>query len=259
MSGASGTLVDELATRLAEAERGRRAIPQLVDEHPDLDVDTAYEVQRLGFERRVAAGDRVLGYKLGLTSRAKQEAMGVSDPLWGRLAASMLHAEEEPLAVGELIHPRAEPELVFLLGGDLEGPGVSVADVLSATEGVLPGLEVLDSRYEDFKFTLPDVIADNASAARVVVGGRLVSPERFDPRLEGMVLRSGGEVAATAAGAAVSAHPAAAVAWLANSVGRLEAGSLVFSGGLCAPVPMAPGSTVTAEYTHLGSVTLRAV
>lgn len=258
MSATGATLVDELATRLAEAERGRRAIPQLVGEHPDLDVDTAYEIQRLGFERRVAGSDRMLGYKLGLTSRAKQEAMGVSDPLWGRLAASMLLPEEEPLVVGELIHPRAEPELVFLLGDDLEAPGVSVADVLRATEGVLPGLEVLDSRYEEFKFTLPDVIADNASAARVVVGGRLLSPERFDLRLEGMVLRSGGEVVATAAGAAVSAHPAAAVAWLANSVGRLEAGSLVFSGGLTAPVPLEPGGAVTAEFTNLGSVTLRA-
>jgi len=251
--------VDELATRLADAERERRAIPQLVADHPDLDVQTAYAVQRIGFQRRLDGGDRVLGYKLGLTSRAKQEAMGVSDPLSGRLATSMLMAEEEPLAVDGLIHPRAEPELVFLLGEDLEGPGVSVARVLSATEGILPGLEILDSRYEDFKFTLPDVVADNASAAKVLVGGRLVSPDRFDSRLEGMVLRAGGDVVATAAGAAVSSHPAAAVAWLVNSLGRVEAGSLVFSGGLTAPVPLRPGTTVTAEYTHLGSITVRAV
>lgn len=252
-------LANALADRLDDAERERRAIPQLVTDHPDLDVATAYEAQRIGFERRLAAGDRLVGYKLGLTSRAKQEAMGVRDPLWGRLAASMVMAEEEPLVVGELIHPRAEPELVFLLGRDIEGPGAAVASVLAATEGVLPGLEILDSRYEDFRFTLPDVIADNASAAKVLMGGRLVSPREFDPRLEGMVLRSGGDVVHTAAGAAVSAHPAAAVAWLANRVGRLEAGSVVFSGGLTAPVPLEPGGTVTAEFTHLGSITVRAV
>lgn len=252
-------LAVSLADRLGHAERERRAIPQLVADHPDLDVATAYETQRIGFERRLAAGDRLGGYKLGLTSRAKQEAMGVDAPLWGRLADSMFMAEEDPLVVGDLIHPRAEPELVFLLGEDVVGSGATIASVLRATAGVLPGLEILDSRYEDFRFTLPDVIADNASAAKVLMGGRLISPRDFDPRLEGMVLRSGGEVVHTAAGAAVSGHPAAAVAWLANRVGRLEAGSVIFSGGLTAPVPLHPGGTVTAEFTHLGSVTVRAV
>lgn len=249
---------EDLATRLANAERDRRPIAQLVDDHPDLDVDTAYEIQRIRFERRLADGDRILGYKLGLTARVKQQAMGVDVPLWGRLAVSMLMAEEDPLEVAGLIHPRAEPELVFLLGRDLEGPGASVASALAATEGIAAGLEVLDSRYEDFRFTLPDVVADNASAAKVLVGGALVPPEQFDVRLEGMVLRAGGEVVHTAAGAAVSGHPAAAVAWLANRLGRLEAGSLIFSGGLTAPVPLEPGTVVSAEFTHLGSVGVRA-
>lgn len=252
------SLVDELAERLAAAERERRAIPQLVHDHPELDVETAYEIQEALFTRRVAGGDRRIGYKLGLTSRVKQEAMGVSDPLWARLGASMLHAEEEPLRVDELIHPRAEPELVFLIGEDLQGPGVSVADALAATRGVLPGIEVLDSRYENFKFTLPDVVADNASAARVLVGGRMLPPDRLDLCLEGMVLRASGDVVATAAGAAVSGHPAAAVAWLANSCGLVEAGSLVFSGGMTAPVPLVPGGSVSAQFTNLGSVTLQA-
>lgn len=254
----TATLPEQLADLLDEAARRRLAIPQLVEVHPDLDLETAYAVQRIGFERLLATGDRFLGYKLGLTSRVKQEAMGVAEPLWGRLATSMLMEENQPLSLAGLIHPRVEPEIVFLLGRDVDGPGVTVAEVLAATESIAAGLEVIDSRYRDFKFTLPDVVADNASAARVLVGGRPMSPDRLDVRLEGMVLRSDGEVVHTAAGAAVSGHPAAAVAWLANSLGRLEAGSVVFSGGLTAPVPLAPGLVVSAEFANLGTVSLRA-
>jgi 2-keto-4-pentenoate hydratase len=168
----------------------------------------------------------------------------------------MLHDEEAPLVLDRLIHPRVESELAFLLGDDVDGATATTASVLAATAGVLPALEILDSRYVDFRFTLPDVIADNASAAHLVTGGALLPPGAHDWRLEGMVLRDGGEVVATAAGAAVSGHPAAAVAWLARRVGMLPAGSLVLSGGLTAPVTLAPGSVVTAEFTHLGSVTL---
>ena len=249
--------VAALAGELAAAERERRAIGQLSARADGLDVAAAYEVQRLGFEERLRAGDRPLGFKLGLTSRAKQEAMGVAEPLWGRLSSGMLHAEDVPLDVAGLIHPRVEPEIAFLLGDDVDGATASVPTVLAATEGLFPALEVLDSRYEGFRFTLPDVVADNASAARVVLGGRLLPVAALDPQLEGMVLRAGGEVVDTAAGAAVSGHPAAAVAWLARAAGHLPAGSVVLSGGLTAPVPLAPGLVVSAEYTHLGSVTLR--
>jgi len=250
--------VSTLAGLLWDAEEQRRATAQLTAATPDLDVATAYEVQRVGFERRLAEGDTFLGYKLGLTSRAKQVAMGVDAPLWGRLRAGLLHDEEEPLAVEGLIHPRVEPEIAFLLGADVDGRTATTASVLAATRGLFPALEILDSRYEDFRFTLPDVIADNASAAGVVCGGRLLDPSALDPQLEGMVLRRDGEVVETAAGAAVSGHPANAVAWLARQAGGLAAGALVLSGGLTAPVALAPGMTVTAEFTHLGSVTLRA-
>lgn len=248
--------IDALTEALAAAERDRTPIPQLTERHPDLDSETAYEIQRRGHERRLAAGDTQLGYKLGLTSRAKQVAMGVSEPLWGRLTAGMLLDEEEPLDVAGLIHPRVEPEIAFLLGRDLPGEGATTASVLAATEGVFPALEVLDSRYEGFKFTLSDVVADNASAARVVVGGRLASPHAHDWQLEGMVLRQDGHVRDTAAGAAVSGHPAAAVAWLAQRAGKLPAGSIILSGGLTAPVSLEAGMGVTAEYANLGTVTL---
>jgi len=249
--------VAAVAEELAAAERERRAIGKLTERVDGLDVAAAYEVQRLGFEARLAAGDRPLGFKLGLTSRAKQEAMGVAEPLWGRLSAGMLHDEEVPLDVGALIHPRVEPEIAFLLRADVDGATASVPSVLAATEGLLPALEVLDSRFAGFRFALPDVVADNASAAKVVLGGRLLPVGALDPQLEGMVLRAGGEVAHTAAGAAISGHPAAAVAWLARAAGGLPAGSVVLSGGLTAPVPLAPGLVVSAQFTHLGSVTLR--
>ncbi len=246
-------LADEL--RAAEAER--RSIPQLSAKPDGLDLATAYEVQRHNFERRLAGGDSFMGYKLGLTSRAKQVAMGVASPLWGRLSAGLLHPEEEPLDLGALIHPRVESEIAFLLGRDVDGPTATTASVLAATEGVFPALEILDSRYDDFRFTLADVVADNASAAGVVCGGRLLAPAAVDVQLEGMVLRSDGEVVDTAAGAAVSGHPAAAVAWLAREAGGLPAGAIVLSGGLTAPVSLTPGTVVSAEFTHLGSVTLR--
>lgn len=253
----SGHDLAALAERLWQAEAERRAIPQLTAELPGLTPEDAYAIQRINHERRLAAGQRSIGYKLGLTSRAKQVAMGVAAPLWGHLTTGLLHSEEEPLDVASLIHPRVEPEIAFLLGADVDGPTATVAGVLAATEGVFPALEVLDSRYEDFRFALPDVIADNASAAAIILGGRLLSPMDVDIQLEGMVLRRDGEVVDTAAGAAVSGHPAAAVAWLAREAGGLPAGAVVLSGGLTAPVPLTPGTTVTASFASLGSVTVR--
>lgn len=248
--------VDTYVDRLERAIADKETIDPFSHEK-GFDTELAYAIQKSCYERRISAGDAALGFKLGLTSRAKQEAMGVADPLWGRLTAGMLLAEDEPLDLGTLIHPRAEPELAFLIGRDVDGPTATTASVLVATDAVFPALEILDSRFKNFKFTLPDVIADNGSAARVVVGGRALDPASCDWQLEGMVLRHNGEVISTAAGAAVSGHPAAAVAWLARRVGRLPAGALILSGGLTAPVVLSAGSNITAEFTNLGSVTLR--
>ncbi|HEY2717204.1 MAG TPA: fumarylacetoacetate hydrolase family protein, partial [Solirubrobacterales bacterium] len=241
---------------LAAAAAERRPIPMLSAELPELSVADAYEVQAALVARQLERGDTRIGYKLGLVSRAKQEAMGVAAPLWGRLTDSMLLAEDVPLDTSALIHPRVEPEIAFLLGSDLPAVGASVATVLAATAAVLPALEVLDSRYEEFRFTLPDVIADNASAARIVLGGRSLDPAALDLQLEGMALRRDGTVVHTAAGAAIGGHPAAVVAWLAREVGGLEAGSVILSGGLTAPVELGPGTVVSAEFANLGTVTL---
>jgi len=164
----------------------------------------------------------------------------------------------EPVDRSSLIHPRAEPEIAFLLGRDLTAPA-TVTSVLAATEGVFAAVDILDSRYHDFRFTLPDVVADNASGGRIILGPQARRPDELvDLRLLGCVLRAGGAVVATAAGAAVAGHPAAAVAWLVNRLGAqgqsLRAGMLVLSGGLTAPVPLEPGTAITAELDGLGSI-----
>jgi 2-oxo-3-hexenedioate decarboxylase len=247
--------IAELAARLAKAAADRTAIPPLSGEPPGLDAAAGYAIQAL---TREAAGP-LAGWKLGVTSRAKQAQVGLGEPVRGFLATANALDVGAPLRTGELIQPRAEPEIVFLMGRDLSGPAVTAADVLAATAGVATGIEVLDSRFVDYRFTMPDVIADNTSAGRYVVGAP-VSPDGIDLRLVGVVLEHNGEVIATAAGAASLGHPAAAVAWLARSLAaageRLRAGQIVLSGGLTAAVPLRPGDVVVATIDRLGAVEL---
>jgi 2-oxo-3-hexenedioate decarboxylase len=247
--------IRELADRLAEAAFGRNAIPPLSDGVPGLDVDTGYAIQGLA---RQAAGP-LAGWKLGVTSRAEQAQAGTDSPVRGFLASANALDLGKPLASDELIQPRAQPEIVFIMGRDLAGPAVTGADVLAATASVAAGIEILDSRYADGRLTMPDVIADNASAGRFLVGSP-VPLDGIDLRLVGAVLEHNGEVVGTAAGAAALGHPAAAVAWLARSLAPagegLLAGQVVLSGGLTAAVPVRPGDVVVASVDRLGSVEL---
>jgi 2-oxo-3-hexenedioate decarboxylase len=248
----------QIAGMLASAERDRKALSPFTDEHPDLDERTAYDAQWAGIQARMAAGERLIGAKLGLTSKVKQRAMNVDAPLYGWVTDRMLLPYGEPVELGRFIQPRVEPEIAFQLGRPIATPA-TVTGVLAATEAVFAAVDVLDSRYENYRFTLPDVVADNASAAGFLLGPRAVPPaELEDLRLLGCVLRVGGDVTATAAGAAVMGHPAAAVAWLANRLAdrgqSLDAGMLVFSGGLTEPVPLQMGTSVTAEVDQLGAI-----
>lgn len=248
----------QIAEELVVAERECKAINPFSETWPDFDLETAYEAQGLFVRAKVDAGDIVVGAKLGLTSRAKQEAMGVSDPLYGRVTRKMLAPFGEPLDLTSLIQPRVEPEIAFLLGEELSGRA-TVTDVLSATRSVFAALDVLDSRYRDYRFTLPDVVADNSSAGRFLLGPKALPPTEVpDLRLVGCVLRADGDLVATAAGAAVMGHPAASVAWLVNRLAErgeaLPAGSLIFSGGLTAPIALRAGHSVTAEFDGLGTV-----
>jgi 2-oxo-3-hexenedioate decarboxylase len=244
-----------LAARLAKATADRAAIPPLSDGLPGLDAATGYAIQAVA---REAAGP-LAGWKLGATSRAKQAQVGVHEPVRGFLAGASALDLGEPLVTAQLIQPRAEPEIVFVMDRDLSGPAVTAADVLAATAGVAAGIEILDSRFVDYRFTMPDVIADNTSAGRYVVGAP-VPPDGIDLRLTGVVLEHNGEVTATAAGAAALGHPAAAVAWLVRALAAagdgLRAGQIVLSGGLTAAVPLRPGDVVVATIDRLGSVEL---
>lgn len=248
------------AARLDEAATGRTTVPPLTTDGL-ADVATAYQVQNALVDLRLARGERLVGGKLGLTSKAKRIAMGVDEPLYGLVTSGMLRTSGSRLSLKELIHPRIEPEIAFVLGEPLAGPGVTVADVLAATRYLCPALDVIDSRYEGFSFKHLDAIADNASSAAFALGDDLTEPHG-DLTLTGCLLEVDGQVVESAAGAAVMGHPAAAVAFMANQLAgtgqRLEAGWVVLSGGLTAPVPLRPGATVTVTVSGLGSVTLGA-
>lgn len=243
--------MSDLARRLAEAIRTRTALDPA---DSGLSPEAAYDVQD---ELIAELGGQVEAAKLGLTSRAKQQQMGVDEPLYGWFPAGSRVEPGTPLAVAELIQPRAEPEIAFRTGADLEGSSVSTIDVLTATETVMPAIDVLDSRYSGYKFTLPDVIADNASGARYAVGDP-VPVEGIDLRTVGCVFTHNGRLAATAAGAAIMDHPAAAVAWFVRKLaerGRsLPAGSLVLAGALTAAIPIAAGDTLTLEIDRVGGL-----
>lgn len=247
-----------IAAELAAAERERRDRTPFSDEHPDLDDTTAYEAQWAGVQTKLDAGDRLVGAKLGLTSKVKQRVMKVDSPLYGWVTASMLAPYGEPVDLTRFIHPRVEPEIAFLLARDLPAPA-TVVSVLAATEAVFGAIDVLDSRYTGFRFTLPDVIADNASAGAFLLGPKAVRPADLDDlALLGCVLRVNGEVVDTATGGASMGHPAAAAVWLANRLAErdqsLTAGMLIFSGGLTEPVPLKVGVAVTAELAGLGAI-----
>lgn len=247
----------EIADVLIAGERDRTEVARFSDTHPDIDLATAYAAQRAFVQSKLDAGERLVGYKLGLTSRNKQQAMGVDAPLYGRVTSSMLSTYGDPIPFGRFIHPRVESEIAFLLKDDVTAPA-TVTSVLAATDLIYGAVDVLDSRYQGFTFTLSDVVADNASAGAFYLGPIARKPEDLELHLIGCVVRVDGAVAMTAAGAAVMGHPAASVAWLANQLAEegetLRAGQLIFSGGVTAPVPVVPGGSVTFEFDGLGAI-----
>ena len=261
MSATLSAFADELVA----ARHERRTLPPLTERPEGLGIDDAYEVQRLGIQARLRAGERLIGGKLGFTSRAMQRAMGVSSPNSGWLTDTMT-IHDGVVRREELIHPKVEPEIAFLLRSDL-APPVTAAEVLAATAAVLPCLEVVDSRFTDFRFAAADNVADDSSAGALVLGDA-VEPGDTDLALVGTTLWVDEVLHATAAGAAALDHPAAAVAWLVNHARRpdggrgdgavLRAGEVVISGGLTAPVTLTPGVHVRAVVDRVGTVELRA-
>ncbi|WP_328393445.1 2-keto-4-pentenoate hydratase [Nocardia sp. NBC_00416] len=252
--------VETAAEVLLRAEQTRTDRHPVTEDWPGLDVETAYRVQDALIARKVAAGEKIVGVKLGLTSEAKQQRMGINSPLTAWLTDAMVLEPGTPIPTDQLIHPRVEPEIVFVLGERLAGPGVTAATALAAVESVYAGIEVIDSRFTDFRFALPDVVADNASSARFVIGDIERKPEDLDLALEECVLHMDGAVVDSATGAAVQGHPAQALALAANALAErgltLEAGWIVLTGGMTDAVFVQPGKPIVAEFTHLGSVTV---
>lgn len=248
----------EWAAYLLDAADRRVEVNPITVQVDHLSTDDAYAIQAALLELRLARGEVLVGAKLGLTSRAKQEQMGVTEPVYGWLTdRTILATDDVPL--DQLIHPRVEPEIVFTLAEDLSGPDVTAADVLHASGEVLGGIEVIDSRYEAFKFTLADVIADNTSGARVRLASSGMAPGSADLTTLGCSFDLDGVVTGTATGAALLGDPAGCVALLVRHLDRygrkLEAGWTVLAGALTDARPLAAGAVARARYSHLATVT----
>ncbi|ABO68495.1 2-keto-4-pentenoate hydratase [Geobacillus thermodenitrificans] len=250
-------LYRQLAERLAVAEREHRTVTKLTAEYPELTVEDAYRIQDELIAIKQRQGHHVAALKMGFTSRAKMKQMNVHEPIYGYVLDYML-CEDGVLSLAELIHPKVEAEIAFILGQDLEGPGITGAQALAATEYVLPALEIIDSRYTHFQFALPDVIADNTSASRVFFGTTLRRPEELELDLVGVTLSINGELRDLGAGAEVLCHPANSVAMLANMLARrgckLSAGQVILTGGITGAHPVADGDLVVARWDGLGSI-----
>jgi 2-oxopent-4-enoate/cis-2-oxohex-4-enoate hydratase len=256
--------IQAYADELYDALRGQRMVDPITDREPEMTIEDAYAISQRLLERRVADGEKVIGKKIGVTSKAVQSMLNVHQPDFGFLTDAMVYNSGEELPIGEqLIQARAEGEIAFILEGDLKGPGVTSADVLAATQGVMPCYEIVDSRIRDWKIRIQDTVADNASCGLFVLGDSLVSPRDVDLTTCGMLLEKNGEIVATGAGAAALGSPVNAVAWLANTLGvfgiPLEAGEVILSGSLAPLIPVVPGDSMNMKIGGIGTASVRFV
>jgi len=251
---------DELAADLAQAERSRQPIAPLTAAHPEIDVVDAYEIQLINIRQRVAEGARVVGHKVGLSSLAMQQMMGVDEPDYGHLLNEMQVFEDTPVKADSYLYPRVEVEVGFILAHDLPGAACTEDDVLAATEAFVPSIELIDTRITDWKIALCDTIADNASSAGFVLGAARVAPTAVDITQVDAVLTRNGEVVAKGRSDAVLGNPATAVAWLSRKVEsfgvRLRKGDIVLPGSCTRAIDVHPGDNFVAEFAGLGSVRL---
>ena len=255
--------IEALGDSLYDALVARTPIAPRSAAHPDMTIEDAYHVQQRMIARRLEQGDRVIGKKIGVTSKAVMNMLGVHQPDFGYLLDSMVFNEGESVDMDTLIQPKAEGEIAFLLNKDLQGPGVTAADVLAATEGVMACFEIVDSRIQDWKIKIQDTVADNASCGVFVLGDQLVDIADLDLALAGMVLEKNGEIVVTGAGAATMAHPVNAMVWLTNMLGSLgialKAGDIVLSGAMGAMVPVARGDNLRMTIGGIGGCSVRFV
>ncbi|MBX3092918.1 MAG: 2-keto-4-pentenoate hydratase [Cryobacterium sp.] len=253
--------ISRFANQLLEAYDTRAPIPPITDEAPNASVNDAYAVQLSQVERWLEQGRRISGFKVGLTSRAMQRQLGVDSPDFGHLFDDMVLDGAAPIPLDWFIAPRIEPEISFVLGSDLVGPGLVMTDLLRAIDYAIASVEIIDSRIADWRIGLVDTIADNASSGALVLGSRAIAVNDIDLALVGNTLSRNGDIVTTGAGAAVLGHPLNGALFLANTLGSLgralPAGSIVMAGALSASVPIAPGDTFVARFSSLGDLTVR--
>lgn len=248
------------AKSLWEAEATRAAVAPLTESRP-LGIADAYRVQLANADKRLATGERLVGYKIGLTSAAARRDLGIDHPDVGHLFASMLVSEEAGIPAGRLIQPLTEAEIAFVFGREISGPGVTWWQAARAIDSVLPALEIVDSRIKDWRIKAADTVADNASSARFVLGSRQLPLHAFDLADEGMALWKNGDVEGTGSGAAVMGNPLEAVAVAINELATLgrsiKAGDVILSGAMSRMLPARPGDWFRAEFRRLGAVSVR--
>jgi 2-oxo-hept-3-ene-1,7-dioate hydratase len=252
----------QAAQSLIEAEKERKPMVQLSRTWPEITIDDAYAIQGLVNDLKVAQGSKVIGNKIGLTSKAMQQSSQIDEPDFGVLHDYMRIEDGAKVPFERFIVPRVEPELVFVLGKPLKGPGVGLLDVLRATEYVVPAIEIIDARVQNPR-KIFDTVADNGAAAGLVLGGRAVGPMEVDLRWVGALLYRNADIEESGIAAGVLGHPAVAIAWLANKVGRfgtvLEPGRVMLSGSFTRPVWAQKGDTLRADFGPLGSISVQFV
>jgi 2-keto-4-pentenoate hydratase len=254
------TKIQDFAAQLAQAEAIKVGIDPLIVTDPELTLDEAYYIQLENIKKKLEEGQKIVGKKIGLTSVAVQKMLGVDEPDYGHLLDTMVVENGGTIDTKDMLLPKVEGEIAFILKKDLKGPNVTAVDVIQATDYVVPALEIVDSRVQDWKISLRDTVADNASSGLYVLGGKPTKLEDIDLELVGMALYQNGEVANTGVGAAVLGSPATSVAWLANRLAdydiTLKAGEVILSGALSGMVVANPGDNFVARFAHLGQVSV---
>ncbi len=256
--------IEQCADVLYGAIKSQSTVKPLTETHPDISIDDAYSISLRIVEKRVADGERIVGKKIGVTSKAVMNMLKVGQPDFGFLTDKMVYSQGQDMPISEqLIQARAEGELAFILKKDLCGPGITSADVLAATDYVMPCIEVVDSRIEDWRIKIEDTVADNASCGLLLLGDSAVDPREVDMSTCGMVVEKNGAIISTGAGAAVMGSPVNAVAWLANTLGEygiaLKAGEVILSGSMVPLEPVQAGDHLRVSIGGVGSASVRFV
>ena len=254
-------IIAHLADELAEADRARSVIPRITARHPDATIDDAYAIQGVWSDKNLAAGRRLVGRKIGLTSKAMQQATGITEPDYGVMFDDTVYQTGSTIPFDQFSNVRVEVELAFVLASPLEGPSCSLFDVLRATEYVTPALEVLNSHIVLEGRTIVDTISDNAAYGAMVTGGIPMRPDQIDLRWVAAMLYRNETIEETGVAAGVLNHPATGVAWLADKLhqhgARLEAGEIILAGSFTRPMWVQRGDTVHCDYGQMGTITCR--